>query len=453
MLQSRAMPLSYPDAAHWYFSFARFDARPPRESDHLKLARMNEILAHLDNPHQKFPSVLIAGTKGKGSTAALIENSLRAAGYRTGLFTSPHLHSFRERVRVNGAMISPQRVIEITTRLQEISTQFPISTFFEWITALAFENFAREKVDIAVVEVGLGGRLDCTNVLTPRVSVITPISYDHMEILGDTLEKIAFQKAGIIKETIPVVIAPQEPEAMQAIEKIARKKNAPRIDVAREWEWQLVETAPDAQRVKYRRAQQARWHQYKLPLLGPHQRVNLATALAALETLRAQNWKLPARAIQHGIENVAWHARFEILPPLPRLGEGLGVRVIADGAHNRASAHELVRTLDEVFPNTHVHFIFGASSDKDIAGMLQEFAPRAASFIFTQAHHARAASQEKLAQLAAPLHIPIHSAANVADALHLAQNIASNEDVICVTGSLFIAAEARAEMVKVPSDK
>ncbi len=439
------MSFTYHDAVQWYFSFARFDSHTPRESDHLKLARMNEILARLANPHQKFPSVLIAGTKGKGSTAALVASILRAAGYRTGLFTSPHLHSFRERVRVNGAMISPQRVIEITTRLQEISAEFSLSTFFEWVTALAFEQFAREKIDIAVVEVGLGGRLDCTNVLTPRVSVITPISYDHMEILGNTLEEIAFEKAGIIKAKIPVVVAPQEPEAMRVIEQVAREQNAPCLDIAREWQWQLQETTPDAQRVKYRRAEQTRFHHYQLPLLGPHQRVNLATALATTETLRAQNWKIPARTMRHGVESVEWHARFEILTRTPYM--------MIDGAHNRASAHELVRTLDEVFPNTRVHFIFGASADKDIAGMLQELASRATTFIFAQAHHTRAALSASLANLAAPLHIPIHSATNVAHALQIAQDIATRDDIICITGSLFIAAEARALMVKVTSDE
>ena len=439
------MSLSYHDAVQWYFSFARFDSHTPRESDHLKLARMNEILARLDNPHQKFPSVLIAGTKGKGSTAALVESIIRVAGYRTGLFTSPHLHSFRERVRVNGTMISQPRVIEITTRLQEISAHFPRSTFFEWVTALAFTQFARAQVDIAVVEVGLGGRLDCTNVLTPRVSVITPISYDHMEILGNTLAKIAFEKAGILKQNIPVVVAPQEAEAQQVIEHVAREKNAPFVDVARTLQWQLQATSSAAQIVQMRRPDETRWKKYSLPLLGPHQRVNLATALATIETLRAQNWNIPYHAIKRGIETVEWHARFEILARNPF--------IIADGAHNRASAHELVRTLDEVFPNARVHFIFGASSDKDIAGMLQELAPRATTFIFTQAHHTRAALTESLANLAAPLNIPTHSASDVPHALELAQQLASNDDVICITGSLFIAAEARAEMVQVKSDK
>ncbi len=445
MLQSRAMSLSSSDAAHWYFSFARFDRHLPREDDYLKLARMNEILAQLNNPHQTFPSVLIAGTKDKGSTTALIEKILRKASYRTGLFTSPHLHSFRERVRVNGAYISPQRVVEITSRLQELAAHFPHSTFFEWITALAFENFAREKIDIAVVEVGLGGRLDCTNVLTPRVSVITPISYDHMEILGDTLAKIASEKAGIIKPNIPVVVAPQEPEAMQVIAQVAREKNARLEDVTKIWQWELLEATPNAQRVKFRRAKQAHAHTYDLPLLGPHQRVNLATALTTLETLQAQKWNIPYHAIKCGIESVEWHVRFEILSRAPCM--------VADGAHNRASAHELVRTLDEVFPNARVHFVFGASKDKDIAGMLQELAARAATFIFTQAHHPHAAPQELLTQLAAELDIPIHTASDVPHALQIAQRIASAEDIICITGSLFIAAEARAKMVKVTSDE
>ncbi len=429
------MSLSAPEAAHWYFSFARFDNRPPRKADPLKLARMNEILAYLDNPHETYPSILIAGTKGKGSTAALIESMLRAAGYRTGLFTSPHLHSFRERVRVNGQDISAAQLIAITERLQDIQTHFEISTFFEWITALAFEHFAREQVEIAVVEVGLGGRLDCTNVLTPRVSVITPISYDHMEILGNTLTEIAFEKAGIIKPKRPVVVAPQELPAFEEIQRRANQLESRIVDVEKLWQWELVETTPTHQVVRLRHVRNARWRTYTLPLLGPHQRVNLATAMATMDALNWRKRALSPQSLQQGIASVKWHARFEILARAPY--------IVADGAHNRASAHELVRTLDEVLDGARVHFIFGVSSDKDIAGILAELAPRAASFVFTRAHNARASAPEALSRLAAVYNVPMHSAQDAAHALELARGIAANDDVICVTGSLFIAAEAR----------
>lgn len=438
------MPLSYEDAVKWYYSFARFDSHAPRAPDDVKLARMRQVLARLGNPHETFPSILLAGTKGKGSTAAMIESILRAAGYRTGLYTSPHLHSFRERVQIGGALISKQRVIAITRQLQRIETSIPRATFFEWVTALAFTNYAREKIDIAVVEVGLGGRLDCTNVLTPRVCVITPISYDHMEILGDTLAQIAYEKAGIIKPNIPVVVAPQESEAMRVIENVAREKNARLISVERDWQWNAVRITPAQQLVTIQQAQENS-QAYRLPLLGPHQRANLATALATTEILRAQGWKIPPRAMRAGVAKVKWHARFEILSSSPF--------VVADGAHNRASARELVRTLDEVSLNARVHFVFGASADKDIVGMLSELAPRAATFIFTQAQHARAASPKALAQLAAPYKIPMYIASDFTRAFEIARDFGSSDDVICVTGSLFIAAEARERMLNVRGDK
>lgn len=440
------MVLNYPDAVRWYYSFARFDSAAPRIPDDLKLARMRKILSQLGNPHQQFPVVLIAGTKGKGSTAALLASVLHTAGYRTGLYTSPHLHTFRERVVVNGELVSKLHVVQGTALLQSLAPDFPGATFFEWLTAFAFDYFARQRVEIAVVEVGLGGRLDCTNVLTPRVSVITPISFDHTEILGDTLEKIAYEKAGIIKPNIPVVVAPQEPEALRVLETVAQENNAPLTDVARDWHWELQSATVSSQTVRIAEgAEEPRI--YTLPLLGPHQRTNLATALATIQALRAQSFKVPGAAIRRGIEPVKWHARFQVLArPEPMPGDpalGGGSYIIADGAHNRASAHQLVLALDEVFPNARVHFVFGASTDKDIRGMLQELAPRAASLVLTQAHHTRAASPDALARLAAPYLIPIYTTPTLLEALLNARNLAAPADVICITGSLFIAAEAR----------
>lgn len=440
----RAMSLSYPDAVEWYYSFARFDPNLSRVADPLKLAQMREILGRLDHPEAKFASVLIAGTKGKGSTAALIESILRAAGYRTGLFTSPHLHSFRERVRVNNEQISREQIIQDTARLQSIAAEYPGSTFFEWVTALAFNYFAEQQIEIGVIEVGLGGRLDYTNVLTPRVSIITPISYDHMDILGHTLTAIAGEKAGIIKPNVPVVVAPQDAEAFAVLLGTADELYAPLINVAEQWQWEPVGSTTENQIVRVRRTQAAGWDEYTLPLLGPHQRANLATALAAVCKLRDQGWKIPARAIRQGVTKVKWDARFEILAHAPY--------IVADGAHNRASAHELVRTLNEVFPNAKVHFIFGASTEKDIAGMLDEIAPRAASIVFTQSHHSRSAEPAALAHMLKNHSPDMHVTPTVREALELAQKCAGAKDVLCVTGSLFIAAEARAVVLDIQQD-
>lgn len=453
MLQSPRMALDYQDAVHWYYSFARFDPPPSHPLTEgegaLKLARMEQILERLGNPHTQFTSILIAGTKGKGSTAALLESVLHTAGFRTGLYTSPHLHTFRERIRVNGELISQLHVVQGTTQLQTVAEHFPHSTFFEWVTALAFDYFARQRVEIAIVEVGLGGRLDCTNVLTPRVSVITPISYDHMEILGNTLAAIAREKAGIIKPEVPVVVAPQSDEAMAVIREVAAEQNAPLLDVAQVWEWEPRGATLAGQTVAVKHLFDAEPQIYELPLLGPHQRVNLVTALATLGTLKELGWRIAQSALPRGIARVEWHARVEVLAAPRSAGAGsAGVDwsdtyLIADGAHNRASAHELVRTLDEILPAVPVHFVFGVSNDKDIRGMLMELMPRASSFTFTRSRHARAVHPDELERLAAPYPVPIYTASNLAGALLQIQRVAKPGEAICVTGSLFIAAEAR----------
>jgi dihydrofolate synthase/folylpolyglutamate synthase len=455
------MAMTYAEAVQWYYSFARFDTGAPALPDSLKLARVEELLARLGNPHTAFPAVLIAGTKGKGSTAALVASILHAAGLRVGLFTSPHLHSFRERIRVNGEMISKVHVVQGTTLLQTHAAEFSQAKFFEWVTALAFDYFARQRVEIGVIEVGLGGRFDCTNVLTPRVSVITSVSLDHMDILGDTLEKIAYEKAGIIKPGIPVIVAPQAPEALSIISDTAHEKDAPLVSVADAYEWEMLGTSLDAQVVRVRTAQEEQSQTYHLPLLGPHQRVNLVTALATINALRDAGWKIPQGALARGIERVDWKGRFEILArpappftPARPAAETLsdGTYVVADGAHNRASARELVRTLDEVFPNLPVHFIFGASSDKDIRGMLDELIPRAASLVVTRSHHARAADPFDLARLASPHLLPLYTTDTFVGALLRAKQLAAPGDVICATGSLFISAEAREHLLAIPPD-
>lgn len=464
--------LSYSEAVGWYYSFARFDPHPVRD-DTVKLDRMRALLQALGNPQTQYPTIHIAGTKGKGSTAALIESMFRAGGYRTGLFTSPHLHSFRERVRLNGQLIPEDELVGLTQRLQAVAADFSDATFFEWVTALGLLYFAAQRVEMGVIEAGLGGRLDCTNVLTPRISVITPVSLDHTEILGNTLLKIAREKAGIIKPGVPVVVAPQPLRALGEILRKANKVQARVVDVQKSWRWEMVSAAPEAQIVNTRYIKNARWQTFTLPLLGPHQRVNLVTALAAMDVLHGRNWRISLGSIRQGVANVEWDARFEILAYLDALPESAAMRsttaqrtrknqdtvtppprgyVVADGAHNAASARELVRTLDEIFPDAPVRFIFAASSDKDIAGMLQELAPRAASFVLTRAQTPRAAPLESLVALLAPHHVAYDTAPDIAHALEQMYERIEPGQVICVTGSLFIAAEARAQFFDVIHD-
>jgi len=448
--------LTFQQAVQWYYSFARFDPHPPRTLEPTKLARMEQILARLDDPHRKFPAIHIAGTKGKGSTAALLEGMFRAGGYRTGLFTSPHLHSFRERVRVNNIPISREELVAFTERLCALAADFPNATFFEWVTALAFLYFAEQHVEMAIVEVGLGGRLDSTNVLTPRVSVITPISLDHTDVLGNTVLKIAREKAGVIKPHVPVVIAPQELTVLGELQRKANRVRARIVNVEKDWRWELVETTPEQQTVRVRFHKSARWQIFNLPLVGPHQRINLVTALATMDVLHGRNWRISLGSLQQGVAAVEWHGRFEILAHLDAEGKAAPQNtrgyLIADGAHNAASVAQLVNTFNEIFPRAAVHFIFAASADKDIAGMLQALAPRAASITFTQAKTPRAAPLETLVSLAAPYALETRSAPDLARAIDVTLEHVGPGDIVCVTGSLFIVAEARAHFLGIPPD-
>lgn len=430
------MSIKYSDAVRWYYSFATFRHERGRISDAQKFARIKQILERLGNPHSQFPSVIIAGTKGKGSTSAMLANILTAAGYRTGFFSSPHLHTFRERIRIDGQLISRDRVARETSHLQTLANEFPATTFFEWVTALAFSYFAAEKIDIAVLEVGLGGRLDTTNVVIPLVSVITPVSLDHTEILGTTIPAIAREKAGIIKPKTPVVVSLQEESAIRVIKARALSCEAPLCYVPRTWRVESIHADLQSQSFRVGRVGQSRAHRFAIPLLGHHQMLNATTALAAISILRNRGYRIPFRAIRTGLATVDWKARFEILSRDPT--------ILVDGAHNRASARELSATLLMFFPASSIHLIFGSSSDKDIAGMFTELLPRVSSLILTQAHHSRVAPLETLSRLAASYSIPTIVALTVSDALEIARAEAASEDVICAAGSLFIAAEARA---------
>jgi dihydrofolate synthase/folylpolyglutamate synthase len=444
--------LTYHEALAYIFAFTNFEVTPAGDytSKTFDLTRMERLLAALGNPHTQFRSVHVAGTKGKGSTAAMIENVLRAAGHSTGLYTSPHLHTFRERIRVGGALISPDEVIAGLEKLQPLAAQIPGMTTFEIMTALAFDYFRARGVDIAVLEVGLGGRLDATNVVTPLVSVITAISYDHTAILGSTLTQIAREKAGIIKPDIPVVTSPQNDEALSVIAKTAREKNAPLIEISSDLEFQLAqvgfqitpgESSLESQKFTLSRQPEnpdlsLSTLELQINLLGRHQLANAATALAALFALRDQGIAIPDRALRDGLAHVEWHGRFEILSRHPFL--------IVDGAHNADSARRLVATLRELFPRAQPHFIFGASGDKDIAGMFSELLPAARSLILTRSHNPRAADPARLAPIATPYNVETSTAPDVATALYEAQRRAHRDDVICITGSLFVVAEARA---------
>lgn len=368
----------------------------------------------------------------------MIESVLRTAGYRTGLYTSPHLHTFRERIRVAGAMLSKEQFVEELERIKPFAEQDADLTTFEVATALAFSYFARQKVEIAVVEVGLGGRLDATNLLTPLVSVITPIGYDHTVLLGRRLDQIAGEKAGIIKPGRPVVSAPQRPSAQQVIRRTARERGSPLIFVNEEWLWNKKWGDPTGQSFVLRNSLDLPdlW----IPLLGPHQLQNAATAVAVIMALIEQGLSISPLQIGQGLAQVSWPCRLEVLSRNPLL--------IVDGAHNVDSARAILAAISEQFPERRLILILGFSRDKDIRGILRTLLPAARQVILTQAQHPRSAGIDTLQQQVKSFPLASQTFPNVSQAVEYALGLANEADLILVTGSLFVAAEARAYWFK-----
>jgi dihydrofolate synthase/folylpolyglutamate synthase len=414
------------------------------------LKRMFDFVNTLGNPERNYPILHVAGTKGKGSVSAMCASALEAAGYRVGLYTSPHLTDFAERLRVNGCPIPHQELVALVDDTKTKIESIPELTTFEITTALAFLYFHLQGVEAAVIEVGLGGRLDPTNVAIPIVSVITSISYDHTLILGDTLAQIASEKAGIIKPGVPVVVAPQKDEARKVIEQAAEQQSAPLIQVGRDYLFAPLSHSLENQTLLVWAASEQtfldayiesggtqEWEPTRLtiPLLGYHQVENAATAYAALRTARDQGLHLSEEEIRTGFRNASWSGRFEILQRHPA--------VIIDSAHNRDSALKLRLALDDYFPGQPVVLIFGASEDKDIHGMFAELLPRVSQVVATKSIHPRAVEPEKLVELAHQFGRPAVVTESVEAALEEALRLAEKEAVVLVAGSIFVAAGIR----------
>jgi len=403
-----------------------------------RLDRVRELLAALGNPQLAYPAVHVAGTKGKGSTTAMIDAALRAGGYRTGMYTSPHLHTFRERIRRDGDMIPEEDVSRLVERMAPVVAERPEVTVFEIITAMAMLYFAEEPVDIGVFEVGLGGRLDATNVLTPEVAVITSISLDHTKILGDTIEAIAGEKAGIIKPGVPAVSAPQRKGALDVIVRKAAAEGAPLTIVGQDWLWSPGDADFAGQTLAVYRAGHAGAPEYEaleIPLLGAHQQENAATAIAALETLREGGRPLGRGAILKGLSEVCWPGRMEIL--------GWRPLVVVDGAHNPYSMERLLEALRRYLPHRRLLAVFGSGVTHAPGGLLSVLLPVADATWLVRSQHAKAATLDELAASAAALGWPATPVGTVADGLRAALAEAGPDDLVIVTGSLFVVAEAR----------
>ncbi|RCK76415.1 MAG: Dihydrofolate synthase [Anaerolineae bacterium] len=408
------------------------------------LSRMVELMHRLGDPQLAYPLIHVAGTKGKGSVTAMCSSILQAAGYRTGMYTSPHLEDYTERIQVNGNPISHRELVELVERIKPVVEEIPHLTTFEITTALAFLYFKEKNVDAAVIEVGLGGRLDATNIVLPVVSVITSISYDHIQVLGNTLTAIATEKCGIIKSGIPVVSAPQEPEAMAVIEQIAGERSAPLSIVGRDilarpmrrsLNHQVIELLLPVEKGSPIKEDASRKLEVVLPLLGDHQVENAAVAYLAIDRFRENALSVSDEHIRDGFSRTSWPGRFEILNQHPPL--------ILDCAHNLESCHQLVLTIKTMFPDHRILLIFGASEDKDIDGMFKELLPFVERAIFTRSFHPRAISPYLLEQKVAKANIHAQVIENVADAVQSALAMLSEREVVLVTGSIFVVAEAR----------
>ncbi len=437
---------AYQQALDYLYSFIDYETMHQlRQPANYDLRRMDEVLERLGKPHLAARTVHIAGTKGKGSTAAMIASALAASGYKTGLYTSPHLIDLRERFRVDGRLISQVELVELVDRLKPEVTavnkkaSYGRLTTFELLTALAFLYFAQEGVDFQVVEAGLGGRLDATNVVRPEVCVITSINLDHTDVLGDSLAKIAAEKAGIIKPGVVVVISPQPGEAAEVIEEACRQNGAQLIRVGAEVTWQSLGFENGKQLLRVSGG--AGSYRLRLPLLGRYQMENAATAVAALEVLAGRRFDITPESIAVGLNQVSWPGRFQILRERPL--------VVADGAHNPAAAGELKQSIEHYFgsiaggrPSGRAILVIGVSVDKDLAGIVRELSPLFETVVATRSRHPRAMGTAPVVAEFGRYGIEARAAETVPQALALALSLADEDAFICITGSLFVVGEA-----------
>jgi dihydrofolate synthase/folylpolyglutamate synthase len=431
------LPENYQEALDYIYSFVDF-SRTHQENlrpENFDLGRMERFMGLLGHPQHDFPSLHIAGSKGKGSVSAFCASALEQADYKVGLYTSPHLKDFEERMQINRIPIPRTTLVDLVAEIHPAVAQVPGLTTFEIMTGLAFLYFAREEIQIGVIEVGLGGRLDATNVITPLVSVITSLYLDHITILGDTLDKIAREKGGIIKPGVPAVTAPQKSEALQVIRAIAAEQGSPLIEVEASYPYQMVSRDLDGQAFRIMAAKDEEPRELFIPLLGDYQVVNAVTAYAALDVLRKQGFPLQESQIRLGFADTRWPARFEILQRDPP--------VIVDSAHNPAAMEKLRETIDSYFPGQELILVFGISEDKQLDGMYEAILPRTAHLICTKADHPRAMDAEELAHRAGGFETSVEAVPEVAAALRRALDLVTGDRVVLVAGSIFVAASAR----------
>ena len=406
------------------------------------LARMKKLLSLLGDPHRKIPTVHIAGTKGKGSTATMLGKMIEANDYKVGLYTSPHVLHLHERISVNSEMVSESEMRGLLNRIYapvEKMSKTDTPTFFEIMTALAFMHFTDKQVDIAIIETGLGGRLDSTNVIKPAVIGITSLSIDHQQQLGETIDSIAMEKAGVLKRGVPVVTVQQEPAAMNVLRSTAIALKAPlsvtgsdidfshRFETSREHgpHTRVCLTTPTS-----------KFEHLRVPLHGKHQAINCGLALAMLDKLKSVGFKIDIEKASEGLQKVSLPGRMEMISNDPR--------IMIDAAHNAASIRALIHAIGQNIPYDSMVVIFGCNNDKDIMGMLHELQYGADKVIFTRSNSAKAVSPDDLAEMYTELCGKMcQSAPSLGPALQLAKSAISKEDLICVTGSFYLIGQAK----------
>ncbi|HUW19740.1 MAG TPA: folylpolyglutamate synthase/dihydrofolate synthase family protein [Sedimentisphaerales bacterium] len=435
---------SYQDAIGYLFGRTDYEkqTRLSYNVTTFDLRRMQKLLSLLGNPHQKIQTVHIAGTKGKGSTAAMLAKMLEANGYRVGLYTSPHVVSLHERIMVDSVMVSESEMLGLLNRIYapvEKMAKTSRPTFFEIMTALAFMHFVDTKVDIAVIETGLGGRLDSTNVIKPKVVGITSLSIDHQQQLGSTIDSIAKEKAGIFKPGVPVVTVQQDPAAMRVLRSEASNVKAPLSvtggDIDFSYRFETSREHGPHTRVCLTTTT-SKFEHLRVPLQGKHQAINCGLALAMLDKLKSSGYKIDNDKATEGLNSVSLVGRMEMICDDPR--------ILIDGAHNAASIEVLMQAIGQNVPYDSMVVIFGCNSDKDAEGMLQQLQYGADKVIFTRSNSPKAMPPQDLAEIYAEVCSKMcQTSVNLGEALQLARSAVGREDLICITGSFYLIGEAK----------
>ncbi|HMN10789.1 MAG TPA: folylpolyglutamate synthase/dihydrofolate synthase family protein [Bellilinea sp.] len=427
----------YQNALDWIYSFVdnSLTRNLGPSDENFIIDRMVALAEALQNPQNDYPIIHVAGTKGKGSTCAFYEAALRESGYVTGLYTSPHLVDFNERIQVNRVPITNEELVAYVEKIKPAVAKVKGVTTFDIATAIAMLYFRDQKVDIAILEVGLGGRLDSTNIVEPILTTITSISLDHMKVLGSTIDKIASEKAGIIKPGIPVVIAPQKPEAMKAIKQTAKQRKSPIILPQKLYKIEKNQHTLEMQQFVVTNTKTDEKLTLNIPLIGDFQIENALNAMSGLQFLKFIGWKITNNSIVEGFSKVVWPGRMEIIHKKPM--------VIIDSAHNLDSFEKLKSTIELYLPGKTIRLIFGASEDKDVESMLKTISPAVAGITFSESIHPRAFSAVDLWKIGKKYHKKVEVILPIENAFGYLQKTIEKEDVILVAGSIFIGAAAR----------